>query len=281
MKQTKAALLASVVSAAVLAFALAPGVPATQPAKELTLDLGNNISMKLVLLPAGKFMMGSPDTEKDHERNEGPQHEVTISKPFYMGVYEVTQEQYEAVMGKNPSSFKGAQKPVETVFWNDAVEFCKKLSQKTGKTVSLPTEAQWEHACRAGSKTRFYYGNDNDHANLGDYAWYQKKYGEGETHAVGQKKSNAFGLYDMHGNVLEWCADWYDEHEEDYANADKTDPTGPAIGSGRVLRGGSWIHLPRYCRSASRFRYAPRRGRDDIDQKFHYFGFRVVVAPGL
>jgi formylglycine-generating enzyme required for sulfatase activity len=122
----------------------------------LTLSLGGEVTMKLTLMPPGTFLMGSPEGEKDRREDEGPQHEVTITKPFYMGVYPVTQEQYQAVMGKNPSYFKGARNPVETVSWHNAVEFCKKLSRKTGKTVRLPTEAQWEYACRAGSTTRFY-----------------------------------------------------------------------------------------------------------------------------
>ena len=239
--------------------------PASQPVKELTLDLGNKVTMKLVSIPSGKFMMGSPASEKDRFDSEGPQHEVTISKAFYMGGYSVTQEQYEQIMGKNPSQFKGAQNPVENVSWDDAVEFCKKLSQKTGKTVRLPTEAEWEYACRAGSKTRFSYGDDNDYANLGDYAWYDKN-SDKKTHPVGQKKPNAWGLYDMHGNVWQWCSDWYDS----YANAKNTDPQGPASGTSRVLRGGSWYNLPQNCRSA-------RRSWNDPDDRFHNFGFRVVV----
>ena len=138
--------------------------------KELTLDLGKGVTMKLALIPAGKFTMVSPDGEKDRSPNEGPHREVTISKAFYMGVYEVTQEQYQAVMGNNPSAFKDAKNPVEQVSWNDAVEFGKKLSAKTGKKVRLPTEAQGEYACRAGTKTRFGFG-DKD-ADLGNYAWY-------------------------------------------------------------------------------------------------------------
>jgi formylglycine-generating enzyme required for sulfatase activity len=222
--------------------------------------------MKLVLIPSGKFMMGSPKGEKDRSDNEGPQHEVTLSKPFYMGVYTVTQEQYEQMMGKNPSDFKGATNPVELVSWDGAVEFCKKLSDKTGKKVRLPTEAEWEYACRAGSKTRFSYGDDNDYANLGDYAWYTKN-SDNKTHPVGQKKPNEWGLYDMHGNVWQWCSDWY---ADSYANAGKTDPSGPASGSTRVLRGGCWNFTPLYCRSAYRVRLAP-------GYRYLSIGFRVVV----
>ena len=250
--------------------------PSTQPAKELTLDLGNNITMKLALIPAGKFTMGSPKEEQDAAMAagvtrdlvpaEGPQHEVTISKPFYMGVHEVTQEQYEAVMDKNPSNFKGATNPVEKVSWDDAVAFCQALSRKTGKTVRLPTEAEWEYACRAGSKTRFSYGDDDN--QLGNYAWYPANSG-GTAHPAGQKKPNAFRLYDMHGNVWEWCSDWYAAGY--YANANPIDPTGPAFGAPRrVLRGGSWGNAPQYCRSAFRLGYPP-------DYRYDIIGFRVSV----
>jgi formylglycine-generating enzyme required for sulfatase activity len=227
----------------------------------LTLDLGKGVLMKLVRIRPGKFMMG--------EGND--QHEVTISKPFYVGVTEVTQAQYEAVMGTNPSKFKGATNPVETVSWNDATEFCKKLSEKTRQAVRLPTEAEWEYACRAGIKTGFSFGDADD--GLGDYAWYNANSG-GTTHPVAKKKPNAWGLYDMHGNVWEWCADWCG----DYPKGAVTDPQGPASGSYRVLRGGAWITDPDICRSALR--------RNDISPGGRYFdfGFRVVVsvsAPGL
>jgi len=248
--------------------------------KELVLDLGNNVTMKLALIPAGKFIMGSPDSEKDRSTAEGPQREVTISKPFYMGVFEVTQEQYEQVMGKNPSAFKGAKNPVETVSWEDAVEFCKKLSAKTGKTVSLPTEAQWEYACRAGTKTRFgfgdadadlcKYGNYCDKSNTNGFLWQDKDHNDGfdKTAPVGSLKPNNWGLYDMHGNVWESCSDWF---ADSYANAKNQDPQGPGRGTDRVLRGGSWSSNPRECRSAGRVRLLP-------GIRFDYYGFRVAVA---
>jgi len=216
--------------------------------------------MKLVLIPADRFMMG--DEEKD-------QHEVTISKPFYMGVTEVIQAQYEAVMGTNPSIFKGATNPVEMVSWNDAAEFCKKLSEKTRQAVRLPAEAEWEYACRAGTATAFSFG-DADSA-LGDYAWNGPNSGR-TTHPVAQKKPNAWGLYDMHGNVWEWCADWYG----DYPKVAVTDPQGSASGTERVLRGGAWYNAPVDCRSAY-------RGYDTPDDRDDRYGFRVVVsvsAPG-
>jgi len=191
---------------------------------------------------------------------------VTISKPFYMGVFEVTQAQYQAVIGSNPSNFKGASNPVDKVSWDDATAFCKKLSAKTGKTVRLPTNAQWEYACRAGSKTRFSYGDDDN--KLGDYAWYDKNSG-GKTHPVGRKKPNAFGLYDMHGNAWEWCNDWY---SESYANAKDRDPGGPDSGDTHVLRSGGIYH-PGNLRSAA-------RTWDDPAYRVVGIGFRVVVeAP--
>jgi formylglycine-generating enzyme required for sulfatase activity len=194
---------------------------------ELTLDMGGGVTMKMVLIRPGKFRMG--------DEGEG-RHEVTISKPFYMGVTEVTQAQYVAVMGTNPSKFKGATNPVEAVSWNDATEFCKKLSEKTRQVVRLPTEAEWEYACRAGTQTAFSFGDDP--AALGDYAKWAGNSGM-RAHPVGWKKPNSWGLYDMHGNVLEWCADWYGE----YPKGPVTDPSGPATGNGyRVVRGGSWFN---------------------------------------
>ena len=258
---------------AVVALLGAPGcISKREPPEELNLDLGGGVTMKLVLIRPGKFMMGSPDSEQVRSKDEGPQHEVTISKPFYMGVTEVTQAQYEAVMGTNPShlDFKGATNPVDTVSWNDATEFCKKLSEKTRQSVRLPTEAEWEYACRAGTATAFSFG-DADSA-LGHYAWYSANSGN-TTHPVGQKKPNAWGLYDMHGNVWEWCADWHG----DYPKGAVTDPQGPASGEYRVLRGGSWSRDSGDCRAALRYGYGP-------DYRSSSFGFRVVVsvsAPGL
>ncbi len=207
----------------------------------------NTINMKLAYIPAGEFVMGSPSNEANRNSDEGPQHRVKISREFYMGICEVTQAQYKAVIGSNPSNFKGDNLPVEGVSWNDAVDFCKKLSQKEGKTYRLPTEAEWEYACRAGSTTRFYFG-DSD-SMLGDYGWYVENFG-GQTHPVGQKKPNAFGLYDMQGNVDEWCSDWYLKNY--YSQSPEVDPQGPSSGEDRVLRGGSWFGDTEFCRSACR-----------------------------
>jgi formylglycine-generating enzyme required for sulfatase activity len=192
----------------------------------------NSIGMKFVLIPAGEFTMGSPENEQGRDSNE-PQHKVKITKPFYMQTTEVTQAQWKAVMGNNPSYFKGNDLPVETVSWDDAQEFIKKLSAKEGVKYRLPTEAEWEYACRAGSTTKFYFGEDE--SKLDEYAWYHNN-SDGKTHPVGQKKPNAWGLYDMHGNVWEWCQDWYGA--DYYKNSPAEDPQGPASAESRVLRGG-------------------------------------------
>jgi formylglycine-generating enzyme required for sulfatase activity/serine/threonine protein kinase len=232
-------------------------------APSLTLPLGNGIEMDLVVIPSGQFQMGSPAEESGRDDDE-TQHRVTITRPFYMGIHEVTQEQYEAMMGNNPSNFKGAKDPVEQVLHDNAVAFCRELSQQTGKTVRLPTEAEWEYACRAGTTSRFSFG-DSD-SSLSDHAWYSGNSGR-QTHPVGGKKPNAWGLYDMHGNVLEWCSDWSGE----YPGGNSIDPKGPNNGTYRVLRGGSWFNFPQNCRSAGRFRGTP-------DYTSYSLGFRVVVS---
>jgi formylglycine-generating enzyme required for sulfatase activity len=233
-------------------------------AKEIT----NSIGMKLVLIPAGEFLMGSPDSDGTADDDEKPQHRVRITRPFYLGVTELTQEQYEQVMGSTPSGFQGDPKrPVEKVSWHDAVEFCRRLSQKEGKEYRLPTEAEWEYACRAGSTTGWCFG-DNE-SELGQYAWYSGNSGRG-THPVGQKKPNAWGLYDMHGNVWEWCADWYGK--DYYRTSPLDDPKGPDSGGDRVLRGGSWVSNARSARSASRTTLTP-------GNRLNLVGFRLARTP--
>jgi len=234
--------------------------------RTLILNLGKGVTMKFVRIPAGKFMMGSPKTEKGHRDDEGPQRWVTISKPFYMGVTEVTQSQYASVMGKNPSKFKAPQNPVEMISWNDATAFCTVLSKKTQRAVRLPTEAQWEYACRAGAKTRFGFGDDDK--GMDAYGWC-KGNSDGKTHPVGRKKPNAFGLYDMHGNVRERCRDWYDV--KFYAKAKNVDPENTKASGkhARVLRGGSCLSA--YSRAAFRLRFPPT-------SRWHDIGFRVVIV---
>jgi formylglycine-generating enzyme required for sulfatase activity len=241
----------------VAAYAMRAGV---EPAE--TLELGV-VALELVLIPAGKFLMGSPETKKDRGGGkQETQHEVTITRPYYMGRYEVTQEEYERVMRDNPSAIKGARNPVESVSRWRAEDFCKKASEKTGFTVRLPTEAEWEYACRAGTKTAYYTGDSE--ADLDRAAWYYKN-SNNTTHPVGQKAPNAWGLFDMHGNVEEWCADWYATYKDEAA----VDPQGPAQGKLRVSRGGSGRHGPEDCRSAAR--WLSPTGCDAMS------GFRVVA----
>jgi formylglycine-generating enzyme required for sulfatase activity len=274
-----------------------------QSPKEIT----NSIGMKLVLIPKGTFMMGSPVEVRIADATE---HEVTISKDYYLGVTEVTQGQYKQVMGTNPSHNQkrdirmsdSSMYPVERVSWEDAVAFCKKLSElpeekKAGRVYRLPTEAEWEYACRAGSKTAYSFGDSG--RDLGNYAWFVNNSGSREldsdalwarlqdnpdyktiqeyedtiksagcaTHPVGEKKANAWGLYDMHGNVWEWCSDWYGE----YPKGAVSDPAGPREGSFRVYRGGCWRNRAAQCRSANRYsngRVAPHE----------FCGFRVAMS---
>ncbi|MCY3021627.1 MAG: formylglycine-generating enzyme family protein [Planctomycetota bacterium] len=203
---------------------------------------------------------------RSYGSDERPAHEVTLTKPCYTGKYEVTQEQFAQVMGTNPSHFKGQNLPVEQVSWDDAQAFCKKVSKKTGQTVRLPTEAEWEFACRAGTTMMYYTGDDE--ADLGRAAWYGTNSND-TTHPVGQKEPNAWGVYDMHGNVWEWCADWY----EGYKSGAAVDPQSSTDGQARVLRGGSWLYYAWYCRSAYRFRFYPGSRYDG-----YAIGFRVVVV---
>ncbi len=261
-------------------------------------EIKNSIDMKLVLIPAGKFRMGSAAAEEGRGTDE-EEHEVRITKPFYMGVYEVTQVQYRKVMDKNPSYFSaeggGKEKvtgldtgdfPVETVSWEDAVEFCKRLSalaaeQKAERVYHLPTEAEWEYTCRGGpvSSTPFHFGNSLSSAQAnfnGEYPYGGAAKGRylGRTEKVGSYPANRFGLYDMHGNTWEWCADWYDK--DYYRNSPIEDPQGPKSSSEscRVLRGGSWVNSGFDCRTA-------QRSWLDPGNRYNYIGFRVVVRLGV
>ena len=244
------------------------------PAEYFTEDLGNGVILDMVYVPGGTFMMGSPKTEKQKPNNEGPQHQVTV-RAFFMGKYLVTQQQWEAVMGNNPSRFKGASRPVEMVNWNDAVEFCQKLSQKTGRDYRLPSEAEWEYACRAGTTTPFSFGETitTDLANYnGDSTYGNAPKGKfrRETTDVGIFPPNAFGLYDMHGNVWEWCAD-YGHKNYNGAPTDGSAWTSGGNSGKRLLRGGDWYFNPKNCRSAFRFYFEP-------DRRFHNIGFRLGVS---
>jgi formylglycine-generating enzyme required for sulfatase activity len=269
----------------------------SQTAQQLIDDLGQGVALEMVLIPPGAFEMGAPEGEEGRSNDEGPQHPVTIAEPFFMAKYPITQAQWRVVaaMGQverelalEPSNFKGDNRPVETITWLDAVEFCARLSHHTGRDYRLPTEAEWEYACRAGTTTPFHFGETitTDLANYRGTDWqigettYPGAYGDGpygeyreETTEVGSfEVANAFGLYDMHGNVLEWCQDWWHENYEGAPNdgsawlAHEDDAE-----EKRVLRGGSWYDVPGFCRSAYRFRVAPVNIGDVV-------GFRVVCG---
>ena len=234
----------------------------------------NSVGMKLILIPAGEFVMGPAADEKGRDAKE-LQHRVRITKPFYLGAYEVTQAEYQAVTGKNPSEFAASgsknaevagirteQFPVEYVSWDDANAFCRQLSEKEGKRYRLPTEAEWEYACRAGTKTPFSFGNACNGREANCYG--RQPYGtatEGpvleRTAAVGSYQPNRFGLYDMAGNVREWCTDWY--ADDYYGHTPLDDPNGPESGSVRVLRGGGYLNDAGSCRSAARGFEVPAR----------------------
>jgi eukaryotic-like serine/threonine-protein kinase len=244
-------------------------------------DIGNGISLTMVKIPAGKFMMGSPENDKDGGNSESPQHQVRVPE-FFLGQTLVTQAQWQAVMGNNPSKFTGDSKlPVDSVRWLDSIDYCQKLSQKTGRTYRLPSEAEWEYACRAGTTTPFAFGETitpeivNYDGSTDPYASADRGENRKKTTPVGIFPANGFGLYDMHGNLWEWCLDVWADH---YNNA-------PVDGSYRgdinskdklhVLRGGSWDNDPWCCRSAYRNRINPSRvNYDGLDG-----GFRVVYSP--
>jgi formylglycine-generating enzyme required for sulfatase activity len=235
----------------------------------------NSIGMEFVLIPAGSFTMGADKNFEDALDRETPRHRVTISKPFYLGQYEVTQAQWETVMGNNPSEFKGRNNPVENISWDDAQMFIQRLNRQEGHNrYRLPTEAEWEYAARAGSASAFCFGDIEK--NLDSYACYRYNsrewwgVGDKATHPVGQKAPNAWGLYDMHGNVWEWVQDWYGERY--YSNSPGSDPKGPPSGSYRVLRGGGWADDAEDCRSAYRNYYTP-------GYRNYYIGFRLALSP--
>lgn len=258
-------------------------------------EIVNSIGMRLVKLPAGKYLRGSPVDEVGSQDDEN-QHEITLTREFYIGVFEVTQAEYTLVMGENPSYFPepiihpavrhpetgrlisaeqkeqldSSRYPVERVAWNDAVRFCERLSQRrdearAGRVYRLPTEAEWEYAARAGSKTAFFFGADS--SLLSQFGWYSAN-SKQTTHPVGEKLANDWGLYDMYGNISEWCSDLY----QNYPSKSLVDPTGPLSGRKRICRGGDWSELlATDCRSAHREGLAP-------GVKLRTVGLRVVMT---
>ena len=224
----------------------------------------DGVSFKMIAVEGGTFQMGSPESDAEADDDEKPQHEVTLSN-YYIGETEVTQELWETVMGSNPSEFKGPKLPVENVSWDDCQTFIGKLNAQTGKTFRLPTEAEWEYAARGGKKSKGYtYSGSN---TIGNVAWYDGNSGE-TTHEVGTKQANELGIYDMTGNVWEWCQDWYGETY--YEKSPSTDPLGPDSGSSRVNRGGCWWRGVRFCRVAYRYGDSPGSRDDDL-------GFRLAL----
>ncbi len=247
---------------------------------DMSSTFSNSFGQTFILLPAGTFTMGSPSDEPGRDgRDEGPQHQVTLTQPFYMQTTEVTQAQWEAVMENNPSTFSGCPTcPVEHVSWDDVQSYITQMNLRGEGTYSLPTEAQWEYAVRAESTTAFYnggitsytdMGECNYDANLDAIGWYCYNSG-GETQPAAQKTPNAWGLYDMSGNVYEWCQDWYSSSY--YTSSAVTDPTGPSSGSYRVARGGYWNGSAGKCRSAYRSLYVP-------DARYINLGFRLLRQP--
>ena len=275
---------------------LSPCVGQLLPSNTMTIDLpglpDGAIPLETTHIPAGTFTMGSPLDEQGRNANEGPQHEVTISKDFHIGRYEITVGQYTAFMKatgneegvdwedsdcplrRNDGNYqlngpcgRSWDQPIVLVSWYGARDFCMWVEeQNSALLVRLPTEAEWEYACRAGTTTRFYWGNDLDYAQIDDYAWYGWNNQPSFTKKVGQKKPNAFGLYDMSGNVWEWCHDWYGEYPQERG----VDPIGQNTSLYHIFRGGDWMSTPRYVRSAERAFGEPTHMETTI-------GFRIVV----
>ncbi len=255
------------------------------PGESITIDIPNlpteSIPLEMVFIPSGSFTMGSPEDEAGRNPDEGPQHQVTLTNSFYMSKYEITQSQWQTVMGNNPAAIRGNNQPVEKVSWFDCIQFCNTLSTLMGKApvydesgdnfnldtegFRLPTEAEWEYACRATTTTRYYWGDDPDNSEIGEYAWYEEN-SNLTTHIPGMKLPNLWDLFDINGNVWEWCSDWYGP----YSANTQTNPTGPQSGTQRSVRGGGWYAEPVELRSAHRERLEP-------EETFGNLGLRIVL----
>ena len=230
----------------------------------ISIPVKDGISIEMVKVEAGTFMMGATSEQKYPYDDEKPVHQVTLTNDYYMGKYEVTQALWEAVMGSNPSNFKGDNLPVEKVSWNDCQEFISKLNSLTGRKFRLPTEAEWEYAARGGKKSRSYQYSGS--SNISDVAWYNGNSGS-KTHPVGTKQANELGIYDMSGNVWEWCWDWYGS----YSSSSQTNPTGADSGSSSVRRGGGWYDDARGCRLSHRHHFTP-------DDRYYNLGLRLALS---
>ena len=254
-----------------------PASPGEGEGEGETILLPGDVPLEMVWCPSGTFMMGSPVTEQDRNADEGPRHEVTLTQGFWLGKYQFTKQQWTVVMGTTPWSTQGyvlddPNSPAMGVRWDDAQELIAALNNYTGGAFRLPTEAEWEYACRAGTTTRFYWGDDPDALMIDDYAWWIRNTyyaGRRYAHIVGQKLSNTWGFHDMSGNVWEWCQDWYGS----YSSGTEIDPTGPPSGWTRVMRGGSWDSSVDGCRSASRSSYGP-----DSSDTGGYLGLRLAAT---
>ena len=242
-----------------------PAVPSNTISDDaITIPVKDGICIEMVKVEGGTFMMGATSEMKNPNSNEKPVHQVTLTNDYYMGKYEVTQALWQAVMGSNPSEYKGDNLPVETVSWNDCQKFISKLNSLTGRKFRLPTEAEWEYAARGGKESRGYQYSGS--SNISDVAWYDENSGS-KTHPVGTKQANELGIYDMTGNVWEWCSDWYSS----YSSSSQTNPTGSDSGSARVSRGGGWFNDASYCRLSVRFYYTP-------DFRLDILGLRLALS---
>ena len=241
------------------------------PSYDTLIQFSPTLSFHFQYIPPGKFTMGSPPDEVMRGKDEGPQHEVALTRGFYLGIYEVTQAQWEQVMGENPAVFqsleKSPQHPVEYVSWNDCREFISQLNEMGKGSFRLPTEAEWEYACRAGTQTAYYWGEKMAQNGSSDYAWANSR-SFAQTHPVGSKQPNAWGLYDMSGSVWEWCQDWFGPYSSEF----QTDPPGPEEGEMKVFRGGSWYDFYESHRSANRHKHAP-------SEHYAAIGLRLVWEP--